>query len=68
LQITRITEIQLNDAERPVNEKLKKYRCYTSCHTTTTTTTVLRPFNWDYLGEPVLEHSLTHLSWSSCKV
>ena len=34
--------------------------------TTTTTTTVLRPFVWDYPGEPVPEETLTHPpSWSS---
>jgi len=27
---------------------------------TTTTTTVLRPFVWDYPGEPVPEETLTH--------
>jgi len=33
---------------------------------TTTTTTVLWPFVWDYLGEPVPEETLTHPpSWSS---
>jgi len=32
----------------------------------TTTTTILRPFVWDYLGEPVPEETLTHTpSWSS---
>jgi len=32
-----------------------------------TTTTVLRPFVWDYLGKPVPEETFTHsyLSWSS---
>ena len=34
--------------------------------TTTTTTTVLRPFVWDYPGEPIPEETLTHPpSWSS---
>jgi len=28
--------------------------------TTTTATTVLRPFVWDYPGEPVPEETLTH--------
>jgi len=31
-----------------------------SLDTTTTTTTVLRPFVQDYLGEPVPEETLTH--------
>jgi len=48
--------------------------CYPSCHTTngvkalttTTTTTVLRPFVRDYPGESVPEETLTHPpSWSS---
>jgi len=28
--------------------------------TTTATTTILRPFVWDYPGEPVPEETLTH--------
>ena len=35
----------------------------------TTTTAVLRPFDWDYPGEPVQEETLTHPpSWSSSKL
>jgi len=30
------------------------------CYTQHTTTTVLRPFVWDYPGEPVPEETLTH--------
>ena len=33
------------------------------------TTTVLRPFVWDYPGEPVPEETLTHPpAWSSCNL
>jgi len=36
---------------------------------TTTTTTILRLFVWDYPGEPVPEETLTHPpSWSSSSV
>jgi len=38
----------------------------TLIHMNTTATTVLRPFVWDYPGEPVPEETLTHPpSWSS---
>jgi len=37
-----------------------------TCQLPITTTTVLRPFVWDYPGEPVPEETLTHPpSWSS---
>ena len=40
--------------------------CRDNITTTTKTTTILRPFVWDYLGEPVQEETLTHPpSWSS---
>jgi len=42
---------------------LNRFEAYYSplhLSTTTTTTTVLRPSVWDYLGEPVPEETLTH--------
>jgi len=48
---------------------IKKHKhCKSEDRTTTTiTTTVLRPFVRDYLGEPLPEETFTHshLSWSS---
>jgi len=41
--------------------------CFTNIHSNNNiTTTILRPFVWDYPGEPVPEETFTHLpSWSS---
>jgi len=54
----------LNSNNYPFNSPLSRRTGW--ARTTTTTTTVLRPFVRDYPGEPVPEETLTHPpSWSS---
>jgi len=40
--------------------RLTSAQLHHSWHTTTTTTIILLPFVWDYLGEPVPEKTFTH--------